>query len=151
MASGRSAGEDLTALTDEQAPSGQPPRPVSSAMRFALARADVESLLSAWLTGTQCVALRQQLTALADLPQACLKYVMAAQEAGRVWVAWSTELGPMVAWGDYDQQQSEKIRAHAMFIEWWLPSSGHHGLWARGDPRRPNEWIFGRGDNWKSR
>jgi hypothetical protein len=151
MASERSADEDRTASTDEQAVRQQLPRAVNSAMRFALARADVESLLSAWLAGTQCVSLLCRITALAELPAAGLKHVIEAQEAGRVWVAWSTELGPMVAWGDYDQPHSEIMRAHLMLIEWWLPSSGHHRLWARGDPRRPTEWTFGRGDNWKLR
>lgn len=150
MASGRSAGEDHAASTDEQAASQQLSRAVSATTRFALAlaRAEVEALLSAWLAGTQCVELQGRLTARADLPEACVKYVVAAQDAGRAWVAWSTELGPMVAWGDYDERQSEKMRAHVMFIEWWLPSSGHHRLWARADPRRPTEWTAGRGDNW---
>jgi hypothetical protein len=151
MASVRSAGEDLTASTDNQPASQQLPRAVSSSMRLALARADVEALLSAWLAGTQCVELRRRLTAFADLPEGCHKYLTETQEAGRPWVAWSTELGPMVAWGEYDQRQSEKVRAHVMFIEWWLPSSGYHRLWARADPRRTTEWTFGRGDNWKSR
>jgi hypothetical protein len=150
MASGRSAGEDRTASTDEQGTSQQPARAVSTAMRVAPARADIELLLSAWLAGTQCVDLRARLTTPADVPEACLKHVLEAREAGQAWVAWSTEFGPMVAWGDYDQRQSERMRMHVMFIEWWLPSSGHHRLWGRSDPRRPTEWTFGRGDNWKS-
>jgi hypothetical protein len=151
MTSGRSAGDGRTASTDVQAASQRLSRVVSTATRFAPARADVESLLSGWLAGTQCIELRCRITALADLPAACLKYVIEAQEAGRAWVAWSTELGPMSAWGDYDQRQSEQMRVHVMFIEWWHPSSGHHGLWARADPYRPTDWTFGRGDHWKSR
>lgn len=146
MTSPPGGDEARTASTDERAANQQPPRLGGSALRFAPARADVEFLLSAWLAGTQCVDLRRRLTALADLPEACLKHVVEAQEAGRAWVAWWTELGPMVAWGDYDRRQSEKMRAHTMFLEWWLPSSGHHRLWARGDPRRPTEWTVGRGD-----
>ena len=139
--------EARAAWTDERAANLRLPRVDSTAIRFAPTRADVELLLSAWLAGTQCVELRRRLTMLADLPEACLKHVVEAQQAGRAWVVWSTELGPMVAWGDYDQRRSEKTRAHTMFIEWWLPSSGHHRLWARGDPRRPTEWTVGRGDS----
>jgi hypothetical protein len=146
MESGRSAGEDDAASTDEAA-SQQLRHAVRTAIRFTLARGDVEALLSAWLVGTQCAEPRRRLTALADLPQASLKYVVEAQEVGQAWVAWSTDLGSMVAWGDYDQRQSEKVRALVMSIGWWLPTSGHHRLWARADPRRPTEWTVGRGDN----
>lgn len=150
MASGRSAGGGRAASTDDAA-SQQLRCAVSTAIRFALARADVEALLSAWLAGTQSVELPRRLTILADLPEACLKYVMEAEDAGQAWVGWSTVLGPTVAWGDYDRRQSEKVQALVMSIGWWLPSSGHHRLWARADPRRPTEWTVGRGDDWKSR
>lgn len=72
-----------------------------------------------------------------------------AENAGRVWVAHSTEMGPMAAWGDYDRRRSETF--HRLFVEWWVPSSGHHALWAHAEPKRPTEWTFGRGDDSKSR
>jgi hypothetical protein len=108
------------------------------------ARVEMEALLGAFLAGTLSVGLVKRLN-LADLPEGCLSYVLKAQSAGRTWVAWSTELGPMAAWGDYDPQRSERTHAHVLYVEWWVPSSGRHALWARSDPKRPTDWTFGRG------
>jgi hypothetical protein len=84
-----------------------------------------------------------------DVPEACQKHLLKAESAGRVWVAWSTEMGPMAAWGDYEPRRSGTF--HRLFVEWWVSSSGHHALWARADPKRPKEWTFGRGDDSKLR
>jgi hypothetical protein len=49
MARGRSVGEYCTAPTDEQAASWQLPRALSTPIRFAVVRSEVEALLSTWL------------------------------------------------------------------------------------------------------
>ena len=114
------------------------------AAHWALSRPDVEALLGAYLVGTQGVVLGRRLD-LADVPEACLKHLLKAKSAGRFWVVWSTEQGPMAAWGDYDPDRSQRVHAHVLFVEWWGSSIGHHRLWARSDPKRPTDWTFGRG------
>ena len=149
MASRSSAGDHTDASIDEQAPDVTPPDAAHIATRIDLARVDMEALLGAYLMGTQAVTLIKRLK-LTDLPEACQKHLLKAKSAGQAWVAWSTEEGPMAAWGDYHGRgRLEKF--HRLFVEWWVPSSGHHALRARSDPKRPTEWTFGRGDDWNSR
>jgi hypothetical protein len=149
MASRSSAGDYTDASIDEQAPDVTPPDAAGVGTRIDLARIDMEALLGAYLVGTQAVTLGKRLD-LTDLPEACQQHVLNAKSAGRVWVAWCTEEGPMAAWGDYyGRGRSEKF--HRLFVEWWAPSSGHHALRARSDPKRPTEWTFGRGEDWNSR
>jgi hypothetical protein len=144
MASRPHARNDGDASIDEQAPNADPQGTLRAATRDVAPTGDMEALLGAYLVGTRGVTLGKRLD-LTHLPEACLKYVLQAKSAGRVWVAWSTEKGPMAAWADYDGQRSERMRAHVLLVEWWDPLSGHHALWARSDPRRPTEWTFGRG------
>jgi hypothetical protein len=114
-------------------------------MEFDGERAHVEELLKCFLVGTQNVSLGDQILQIGDLPMAWRDRVLAAQSAGRAWTAWSTERGPMVAWGKYDVEGSMRLKVHAMYIEWYLPPNEHHALWCRGDPKRPTEWTVGRG------
>jgi len=46
--------------------------------------------------------------------------VRAAQALGR-GTAWSTERGPMVAWGTYDGDGSRRLMTHLLYIEWFVP------------------------------
>jgi hypothetical protein len=62
-----------------------------------------------------------------------------------VWAAWATERGTLCACGAYDWRQSQRIQAHVLIIEWWLPAATHHVGWWHCDPRRPLEWTKGRG------
>jgi hypothetical protein len=62
-----------------------------------------------------------------------------------VWAGWSTEAGRLWACGTYDYAQSQRVRAHVLLIEWWLPPQVHPPAWWRCDPKRPREWTGGRG------
>jgi hypothetical protein len=62
-----------------------------------------------------------------------------------VWAAWMTDVGPLCAWGAYDRGQSQDLRVHVLFIEWWQPPNTHHLGWWRCNPKRPREWTVGRG------
>ena len=148
MASRSSAGDYADASIDDQAPNVSLSGVARIETRIDLGRVDMEALLGAYLVGTQVVTLGKRL-GLTDVPEACQRHLLKAESAGRVWVAWSTEMGPIAAWGDYERRRSETF--HRLFVEWWIQSSGHHALWARADPKRPTEWTFGRGDDWNSR
>ena len=114
-------------------------------------RAEVVSLLDAFLCGTQAVELRVRITDLKELPDFFRTHLERAQELGRIWTAWVTDEGPMIAWGNYDQEQSRRVRAHVLFVEWCLPPSEHHASWWYCYASRPKEWICGRGRDRASR
>jgi hypothetical protein len=116
-----------------------------------VSRAEIVSLLDAFLSGTQAVELRVRIKELEGLPDWYRAHVEHAQELGRVWTAWSTDEGHVIAWGDYDHEQSTRVRAHVLFIEWGLPPADHHASWWYCYPKRPKEWICGRGRDWAPR
>jgi hypothetical protein len=114
-------------------------------MNFDLSRSDVEQLLAGFLAGTQAVALKTQVTDYRELPEPYRPAVHRAHEAKRAWTAWSTDCGFLVAWGDYDIAASRQLFSHVLFVEWQGSHGGPHATWCRCDPRRPTEWVFGRG------
>jgi hypothetical protein len=106
--------------------------------------ADLEDLLKCFLIGTQNVPLASRIRGLAELPPECRDRVRAAQALGR-GTAWSTERGPMVAWGTYDGDGSRRLMTHLLYIEWFVPPGEYHAAWWRCDPNRPMDWTLGRG------
>lgn len=110
-----------------------------------VSRAEIVSLLDAFLAGTQAVELRTAIKDLKALPVWFRAHLERAEGLGRIWTAWSTDEGHMIAWGDYDQEQSKRIRAHVLFVKWCLPPAEHHASWWYCYGKRPREWICGRG------
>jgi hypothetical protein len=105
----------------------------------------VENLLARFVTGALGMELGKRLTDTAELPAVCRSHVRLAQDSGRPWGAWSTSLGPMAAWGDYDLEGSRHLFAFLLLVEWWDVPSGHHALWAYCDARRPTEGSIEQG------
>src|SRR5882724_411413 len=96
---------------------------------FDLSLSELERLLAGFLVGTQGVELGERLMDLDDLPAACREDVRRATASGRAWTAWSTQYGPIVAWGDYNIQGSKQLNGYLLFVEWWSVPGGHHSLW----------------------
>jgi hypothetical protein len=80
-------------------------------------------------------AIRARLTA----PQ------IVANSEPPVWAAWTTDAGRLCACGSYDHAQSQRLCAHVLLIEWWLPPDAHYVSWWRCDPQRLQDWTRGRG------
>jgi hypothetical protein len=114
-------------------------------VNFDLSRSDVENLLAAFLAGTLGVEFGTRFMTLSELPAPCRTHLRPAVASGRAWIAWSTSCGPLAAWGVYDIQASRQINAYLLFVEWWGMPSGHHSLWCYCDPKRPTDWVVGRG------
>jgi len=110
-----------------------------------VSRAEVVSLLDAFLAGTQAVELRVRITDPKKLPDWFRAQLDGAQKLGRIWTAWVTDEGHMIAWGEYDHERSTRNRANVLFIEWCLPPDAHHASWWFCYAKRPKEWICGRG------
>jgi hypothetical protein len=104
----------------------------------------VENLLAGFLIGAVGVELQKRLD-ISELPAECPKHVGVAEASGRPWTAWSTERGPIAAWGEYHPEPSKRLYAYLLLVEWWAAPSGHHALWCYCEPKRPTEWTAGRG------
>jgi hypothetical protein len=109
-------------------------------INFILSRSDVEILLAGFLTGAVGVELRERLD-ISELPAECCKHVGVAEASGRPWTAWSTERGPMAAWGEYHPEPSRRLYALLLWLEWWTLPHIHHAGWWCVDPRRPRDWT----------
>ncbi len=104
----------------------------------------MENLLAGFLTDAVGVELRERLD-ISELPAECRKHVEVAEASGRPWTAWSTERGPMAAWGEYHPEPSKRLYAYLLWLEWWTFPQIHHAGWWRVEPRWPRDWIKGHG------
>jgi hypothetical protein len=111
-------------------------------MEFEVSRGEVEKLLDCFLIGTQNVTLGARISNINELPLEWRDRMRAVESAGRAWIAWTTDNGPVVAWGDYHAQESVRLKAHVLFVEWYSSLHDYHAAWCHCYPSWPYEWIF---------
>jgi hypothetical protein len=109
-----------------------------------LSRAQIEDLLSSFLSGALVLELLERIEQLEKLP-APHRERLAALEESPIWIAWVTDRGVVSATGRYDPEQSRRTYSHVVLIEYWIPPDTHHASWWRADPQHPTEWTAGRG------
>jgi hypothetical protein len=109
-----------------------------------ISRAQIEDLLSSFLSGALGLELRQRIEQHENLP-ARHRETLEALEESAIWVCWVTNLGVVSATGRYDPEQSCRTYSYAVLIEYWIPPDTHHASWWRADPQHPTEWTAGRG------
>jgi hypothetical protein len=81
-----------------------------------------------------------------ELPAHHKDSVAKLQCKGRIWAAWSTNIGPVIVSAEYDHAQAQSMKAHVLYFEWWIePGESHGRYWWHCYPKRPREWIAGRG------
>ena len=105
----------------------------------------VGDLLTSFLIGALGLELRANIQDLKKLPASHRLRIQSGIDGETVWVAWQTNVGPVAATGRYDHDQSRRLGAHVLLIEWWMPPDTHHRSWWRADPQHPSEWTVGRG------
>jgi hypothetical protein len=116
-------------------------------MNLDLSRSHLEELLAGFLTGALNLTPGARITDVDKLPEAYRARLRPPDSNGRIWAAWETDLEPVILWAEYDIAASHRLAACVLFIEWYGMSVGKHGLWCYCYPKRPTEWIAGRGDN----
>lgn len=83
---------------------------------------------------------------LCRLPAYQLDFVTRSQHKGREWAAWLTDEGPVTVVAEYDHGQSQRVKAHVLYLEWSIEPGRVRGrYWWYCYPKRPREWIAGRG------
>lgn len=104
----------------------------------------LEALLDSFLRSVFDLQCATRVVALEDVPSRHRAAVRREQSRATGWTAWRTHQGTWLALGWVDHQQSSRIRAPVVWIEWVEPSGLRHGDWWHS--YRPNEWIIGRGN-----
>ena len=105
----------------------------------------VEDLLTSFLKHAVGLELHDRIFKLEKLPKSHRLLVQPEADGEPIWIAWATDRGVVSATGHFDVDQSHRLGAHVMLIDWWITSGTHHSSWWRADPRRPTEWTAGRG------
>lgn len=83
---------------------------------------------------------------MSELPVHHRTLIAKCLKQGPIAISWLTDHGPMSLVADYDTAQSRLIRAHVFYFEWLIEPGGIHGnYWWHCYPKRPGEWIAGRG------
>jgi hypothetical protein len=106
--------------------------------------ADLAALLGHFLIGTQCFSQGVRIEDPHALSPEFRELVVKAQSDRQAWCAWSTERGTMFAAGQVDVVASRQNH-FVIFIEWYLKDLERHAAWWRCYPKRPRDWIVGRG------
>jgi hypothetical protein len=104
----------------------------------------VEDLLTSFLKHAVGLEMHERILKMEKLPKSHRLSAQPEANGEPIWVAWVTEKGVVSATGSYDDDQSRRLGAHVMLIEWWIPPGIHHSSWWRANPRRPSEWTAGR-------
>ena len=63
----------------------------------------------------------------------------------RVCTAWHTDRGRVIACATYQHEQSQRMKAHVLWLEWWIPPHEHHEGWWRVEPKWHRDWVKGLG------
>jgi hypothetical protein len=105
----------------------------------------IEQLLAHFLEGALGLVLQGSLPST-SVTHGQFEYPSCGSNSGRpVCAVWQSDRGIARICGVYDSSQSQSIRAHVLWLAWWLPSDIHHKGWWRCDQNRLNEWTKGRG------
>ena len=110
----------------------------------AISREFVEDLLTSFLSNALGLELHVSIDSLERLPLHHRERLQSIAVEPVVWVAWAANRGVVVATGRYDAEQSRRLDAHVMLIDWWIPPGVHHSSWWRANPKRTTEWTAGR-------
>jgi hypothetical protein len=111
---------------------------------FYMSRAALEELLEHFAAAALGLTLEARIGDASELPAGHRECLTNSQEKPNAWVAWHTNRGPVSARAAYDQEQSQRMAAHVLYIAWWIDLGEHHEGWWHCYPKRPNEWVKGR-------
>src|ERR1700736_3285226 len=113
---------------------------------FALPPRPIEELLEGFFVGALGLTLEARIRGASDLLGSDHVALIGAQDQDG-WCAWKTNQGLLSACGKYDHEQSQRTSAYVLLIEWSIAPHEHHKGWWHCYPKRPLEWIKGRGRN----
>jgi hypothetical protein len=101
--------------------------------------------LESFVTAALGLTLESRICEESHLPPVQLRTTTHSQESARVCIAWHTDRGRVIACGTYQHEQSQRMKAHVLWLEWWIPPHIHHAGWWRCEPKWPRDWIKGPG------
>jgi hypothetical protein len=104
----------------------------------------MEELLESFVTAGLGLELSSRVDDVSQLPEA-KGTTCHSQDRARVCAAWDTTEGQVIICATYHAEHSKRMRAHVLWLEWWIPPQVHDEGWWRVEPKWPRDWIKGQG------
>jgi len=108
-------------------------------------RAAIEYFLESFVSAALGLSLEARIQDARKLPAGHRGCLTDSQNKPAVWLAWKTNQGPVSVCAEYENDQSRRMRAHVLWLAWWIAAREHHEGWWHCYPKRPREWIKGPG------
>jgi hypothetical protein len=105
----------------------------------------MEELLESFVTAALGLELRCEIQDPNQLPELRVHPDDRPQERARVCAAWRTIQGQVIICATYSAGHSQRMKAHVLWLEWWIPPEIHHEGWWRVESKWPRNWIKGHG------
>jgi hypothetical protein len=105
----------------------------------------MEELLESFVTAGLGFNLESRIQEANQLREFQLRPTKEPPDSARVWAAWHSTKGRVIICGTYHPEQSRGMKAHVLWLEWWIPPHTHHEGWWRVEPKWPRDWIKGSG------
>jgi hypothetical protein len=109
-----------------------------------VSRVLMEELLENFVTAALGLTLASRMSDVSELPELQLQN-HDTNEGARVCTAWHTDRGRVIACGTYHHEQSQRMKAHVLWLSWWIAPHEHHEGWWRCEPKWPRDWVKGSG------
>ncbi len=105
----------------------------------------MEELLESFVTAGLGLNLESRIQEVNQLPEVQLRLTKEIPDCGRVCAAWHTTQGRVIICATYNVEHSRRMKAHVVWLEWWIPPHIHHEGWWRVETKWPRDWIKGLG------
>jgi hypothetical protein len=110
-----------------------------------VSRVLMEELLESFVTAALGLTLASRISDVSQLPELQLARNHDTNEGAWVCSAWHTDRGRVIACVTYHHEQSQKMKAHVLWLEWWIAPHEHHEGWWRCEAKWPRDWVKGPG------
>jgi hypothetical protein len=108
----------------------------------------MEELLESFVTAALGLTLESRIQEANQLPEVHLRPTKETSDDARVCAAWHTTPGRVIICATYNAEHSRRMKAHVLWLEWWIRPHIHHEGWWRVEPKWPRDWIKGCGTSY---
>ena len=105
----------------------------------------MEELLESFVSAGLGLNLESRIQEVNQLPEVQLRPMKDSPDTARVCTAWYTSQGRVIICATYNAEHSRRMKAHVLWLEWWIPPLIHREGWWRVEPKWPRNWIKGCG------
>ena len=105
----------------------------------------MEELLESFVTAALGLNLESRIQEVNQPPEVQIRPTKEPPDSARACAAWHTTPGRVIICATYNAEHSRRMKAHVLWLEWWIPPHIHHEGWWRVETKWPRDWIKGCG------